>query len=81
VPPMCPRFLGKLLRSRSARYKVGEPACRPGSVTTLSVSWQYSPACRLSCRFISHRFSLLPAVFGSLAELGRNWRKRCPTAR
>ncbi len=28
--------------SRSA-YRVGEPACRPGSVTPLSVTWQHSP--------------------------------------
>jgi hypothetical protein len=36
VPPMCPGRLYLPLRRRSERWRVGEPACRPGSVPPLA---------------------------------------------
>jgi hypothetical protein len=50
-----------------------ELACRPGSVTTVSVTWEHSPKPRLTCGLTSHRFSSVPASFHALAELRRNW--------
>jgi hypothetical protein len=51
----------------------GEPACRPGSVNWLSVTWQDSPKCSLACDFTSHGFSSVPVSFHALAEQRRNW--------
>jgi hypothetical protein len=50
-----------------------ESACRPGSVTPLSATWQYSPKCWLTCGFTSHGFSSVPVSFHALAEQRRNW--------
>jgi hypothetical protein len=51
-----------------------ESACRPGSVTRLPVTWQYSPECWLTYGLTSRGFSSVPGSFHALAELGRNWR-------
>ena len=39
----------------------GEPACRPGSVTRTSLTWYYSPACRLTRQYASDCFPPVPA--------------------
>ena len=39
----------------------------------LSVTWQYSPKCWLTCGFTSHGFSSVPVSFHALAEQRRNW--------
>jgi hypothetical protein len=52
----------------------GESVCRPGSVTSLSVTWKDSPKCWLTCGFTSHGFSSDPVSFHALAEQRRNWR-------
>jgi hypothetical protein len=61
------------MRRRSELHEGGEPACGPGSVTPLSVTWQRSLKCWLTCDFISHGFSLVPVSFHALAEQRRNW--------
>ena len=53
--------------------QAAESACRPGSVTPLSVTWQHSPKRWLTCGFTSHGFSSVPVSFQALAEQGRNW--------
>ena len=53
--------------------QVVKPACKPGSVTPLSITWQYSPKCWLACGFTSHGFSSVPVSFHALAEQRRNW--------
>jgi hypothetical protein len=51
-PPAVARDPGKL--RPEGLTSGGEPACRPGSVTPLSVTWQHSPKCWLTCDFTSH---------------------------
>ena len=72
MPLMCSAVSHGLLRRRSGSLR-GEPACRPGSVTTLPATWEHSPRDRLTCGFTSHYFSTVPASFHALAELRRNW--------
>jgi hypothetical protein len=55
----------------------GEPACRPGSVTPLSVTWEHSPGMSVDLRFhlspllISSRvFSRSGGTETELADLG-----------
>ncbi|SRR6266498_256391 len=55
------------------RGGAGESACRPGSVTLLSVTWLDSSKCWLTCCFISHGFSSARVSFHTLAEQRRNW--------
>ncbi len=64
----CPEAARQPTRSKGK----GEPACRPGSVTTLSVTWQYSMECWLTCGFTSHGFSSVPVPFQVLTEQRRN---------
>jgi hypothetical protein len=78
IAPLCLRCaleqVRRMFRHGSERYEVGEPACRPGSVTPLSATSQYSPKRWLTCGFTSHGFSSVPVSFHALAEQRRNWR-------
>ena len=73
---MCTRRSGRrtgTCTSTCRWLQFNESACRPGSVTPLSVTWQYSPKCWLTCRFTSHGFSSVRVSFHALPEQRRNW--------
>lgn len=66
-----------MLDTAGQAYKGGEPACRPGSVTPLSVTWRDSPETLADLRFNLSWLLISSCVFShsggtetELADLG-----------